>query len=77
MFIYTLHEKKGNFDLSIFPDAPGSLTLTQFLDDFVKQCVIPGSLACTLPQNKYNFKKVVFLLGKSVFTLNNAVSTSK
>ncbi len=31
---YALPQKKLTFDLSIFPDAPGSLTLTYGLDDY-------------------------------------------
>ena len=34
--IYILHRKKVTFNLSICPGAPGSLTLTDGLDDSVK-----------------------------------------
>ena len=33
MYEYTLHQKKVTFNLSIYPDAHGSLTLTDGLDD--------------------------------------------
>ncbi len=61
---YTLFQKKCNINPSIFPGAPGSVTLTLDLDNFVK-------FVYTLLQKKDNFRNVAFLLEKRVFHLKS------
>ncbi len=76
---YTLPQKKRNFNFRIFYDdaGPGSVTpVMSSKGNGVFDKLVPGalqkwhlvqiSLTYTPPQKKDNFRKVVFLLGKSV-----------
>ena len=59
--MYTLPNKKRNFNFQIFYGDPGPRSLTQGYVHMAK-----SSLTYAPLQKKGNFKKVVFLLGKSV-----------
>ena len=65
--VYSLFQKKCNFILSIFPGAPGSLTLTKGLDGFVVEMMYnPRLTGVHYSQQERQLQKVVFLLEKSV-----------
>ncbi len=64
--LYTLFQRKRNFNLPIFPGAPGSLTLTYGHDVWPKyKDVHFVSLNLSSPTEQ-QFKKVTFLLEKRV-----------
>ena len=64
-WLYTLPQKKRNFNFQIVhgDPGPGSVTPGHAHQGNLAQ----RSLTCTPPQNKGNFRKVAFVLGKSVF----------
>ena len=61
-----LFQKKCNFNLSISPGAPGSLTLTYGIDSMVGQPVFVSFPQVSIGGR--NFKKVAFLFGKECTT---------
>ena len=59
MVMYTLHQKKVTFNLSIFLGAPGSLALTDGLDDSVTNFENdPMSLTLELGHQEKSMKKM-------------------
>ena len=63
---YTLPQKKRNFNFQIFYGDPGPGSVTPGHVHQGKWNLAQSSLTYTPPQKKGNFRKVAFLLGKSV-----------